>query len=267
MRIVIYNLCLASLIWVLQSNTLFAQQLTENYLGFNIGTSDMHLLDEHASPLIFKRFGITPSLKYYRKNKNSIQNMEASFYHNKLKTTQDNFVTQNYSARFRYSYSYGFDFIPAKQNLKLYLGGSIHTFFNKSEYDYTYFHIPNARAITSWYWSHSVDLSTQIEYVFANDGFILVGIYIPIISNVSRPQYSPSGDYNYTTNDWNIPLFGETVIFLKNTAFNVHLNYQKPITAKLNLQLSYEFYYAAYSEPCPINIYMNTLRLGLFYRI
>jgi len=244
---------------------LYAQKNRQNLLGIRMGISDFHLFDEHASPLFFSGIGIAPSIQYYRKNKNSIQAIEASFYRNKLKTTQDNFVTQNYSGRFRYSYSYGFNLIPAKQNLKLYLGGSIHSFFNRSDYDYKYFNIPNARAITSWYWSHSVDLLAQLEYVFASGNLISGGLYIPVISNVSRPEYSPSGDYNYTTNDWDIPILGETALFLKNTGFNAFINYQRPISAKFNLQLSYEFYYAAYIEPRDIKMYTNTLRVGLFY--
>jgi hypothetical protein len=236
-----------------------------NYLGISFGTSDMHLYDEHASPLIFKGIGIAPDIIYYHKNKHRRQYAEASFYHKNLKTSQDNFSDHNYNGRVRITFVYSILKNNANEKkLSAYLGSSIQSFFSRSDYFYQRNTGPS-RSITSWYWCHSVDLSALLEYQFDAQNYISSQLFIPLISNISRPAYSSSGDYNYTTNEWDINPFGETLFFPQNISFNAKINYQKPIGAKTSLQLSYEFFFASYYKPRDIKMYMNNLRIGLFY--
>ena len=116
-----------------------------------------------------------------------------------------------------------------------------------------------SRAITSWYWTHSLDLCAGMEYDTGPGGFISAQFYVPLISNVSRPTYSSSGDYNYTTNQREINM-GKTVGFPVNSSFDAIINYQKQITPKLRLQVGYEFYYADYNNPRTIRFYLNNIR-------
>ncbi|MHC1774924.1 MAG: hypothetical protein AB9834_05865 [Lentimicrobium sp.] len=241
------------------------QQEERNYIGVSFGGSFFHLKDEVASPMIFRKPGIAPQLQYFRRGEKSIHYAEASYYHQNLETDQDNFTVRNHSGRIRYAYMHSMLNAGAfNDQLKVYLGGSFHSFFNRSDYDYLRGN-STARAITTWYWSHSLDLSAQLDYLISNRQFITGQLFIPVVSNVSRPTYSPSGDYNYTTNQRNIKTFGETVFSPQNFSVNASLRYQRPIGTKVSLQLNYEFCFTRYNEPREIAMYMNNFRIGLFY--
>lgn len=241
------------------------QQNEKNYVGVSFGGSFFHIKDEVASPLIFRKPGIAPELQYFHRNEKSIHYGEVAFYHQNLMATQENFTIRNYCGRIRYSFVHSIlNTGDISKKLHLYLGGSINSFFNRSDYDY-YRGDNSARAITSWYWSHSFDLSAQLEYRISFRKFITGQIYFPMVSNVSRPTYSPSGDYNYTTNQRNIKMFGETLFLPQNFSLNAHIVYQQPIGTKVNLQLNYEFYFTHYDKPREVKLYMNNFRMGLFY--
>lgn len=254
------SLALAVLVW--NSCNVLAQS-AHNYLGICFGGSNLHLQDQHASPLIFRSNGIAPSLQFIHQSDVYIHFAEVSFAYNKLKALPDNFTTQHYAGRVRYALMT--NLFRSTERLHIYAGGSIQSFFNRSDYSYTYLTIPNVRAITSWYWSHSFDLASQVEYSFAPRKFISARLFIPLISNVSRPEYSPSGDYNYTTNSWDMKTFGKTVFLTDNLSFNAHIAYQTLLAEKFNLQLSYEFQYVKYTKPVELKMYSNAFRIGLFY--
>jgi len=93
--------------------------------------------------------------------------------------------------------------------------------------------------------------------------FLSIQLAIPLVSNVSRPQYSSSGDYNYDENDWKIHVFGKTEFIPRNISLDVVIMYQRPFIAGLNLLASYEFYAASYDSPGTVAMYMNSLRAGI----
>jgi hypothetical protein len=247
--------------------SLCGQKTVERSLAASFGFSNFHILDEVASPLIFSHTGITPSLYYNARRAKSLQFAEASFYYNNLKTTQDNFTVENYCGHFRYAYLFTpFHLKLSENDLNISFGGSFSSFFNRSDYDFwNYYYSTTNRAITSWYWSHSVDLGFNAEYYLTGGASFSLHCYVPLISNVSRPTYSSSGDYNYTTNTRTIGTTGETMILSKNITFNSLIAFNKPLTEKLSLLLGYEFYLAQYSEPDDIALYMNNFRIGMSY--
>jgi hypothetical protein len=242
----------------------FAQTDGGSYLGVSFGGSDFHIRDIHASELIFRGVGIAPALQYINKGKMSAQYAEASFYSDNLSTTNANFNTDNWRARARYSYLHTIAGLSG-DNVRIFLGGSLSSLFCASDYYFSLAGNFTGRAISSWYWSHSLDLSLMADYSPAYRESFSLFLFFPVVSNVSRPQYSSSGDYSYTENNWKIKAFGRTESFIKNFSVNSILLYQRPVLGDFNLQLSYGFFYSFYGTPQDINMYMNDFRAGFFY--
>jgi len=239
----------------------------QNFAGAGFGGSDFHILDEHASALIFSSIGVAPTVQFIHIGEQGISNLELSYYNNYLSTSQSNFNTESWRARIQYSYliEVASPEIIGKA-VNLYIGGSVGTFFSRG--DYYYYYKPdngNAFADVSWIWSHSINLSAGAYYNLSKREFISAQVDIPLLSNVSRPEYSASGDYNYSQNTWKIKMFGTTEFFPKNFSLYFRLNYQHPLIGNFNMLLGYDFYYSFYNKPSDIRMYMNNFRGGLFY--
>jgi len=222
-------------------------------------------LDEHASSLIFSGTGIAPSIQYSVRKQNSRQYAEGSFNQYRLNTDQDNFSVRDYSGRVLYAWLYT-PFHPKlwEHDMHISFGGSLTSFFNRSDYEIERYSNPNAaRAITSWYWSHSLDMGIQAEYLMNKGGYVTFHFYLPLVSNVSRPTYSSSGDYNYTENIREISPTGETMFFPHNLSLNTLIVYQKPLSERVLLHLGYELYLAQCIEPGEMEMYINNFRIGI----
>ncbi len=252
------------LLFLLMDNSSFAQKKS-NLIGLSFGSSTLHLSDEHASPIIFSGTGIAPTIQYSHKGDKNSHSIKGSFYYTNLYTSSDNFKTEIFSAGVRYSFLHStLNTKVFEKQFKISLGGSVTSFFLNSDY-FFYLQTFWARSIASWYWSHSADLAFQLDYYLTDRKFLYFEIYMPMVSNVSRPPYSSSGDYDYVKNDWVIKPFGHTVFFPENFSVSTQLVYQHPVMAKVNLRISYEFYYISYSKPEDIRMYMNNFRIGIFY--
>jgi hypothetical protein len=245
-------------------NAAFAQE-KNNLIGLSFGASNFHVTDDHTSPLIFSGTGIAPSVNWQHTGIRNSHYAEGSFYYDKLYTSSDNFITENFRGRFRYSFLHKTsDSLPVTNRVEFYFGGSVTSFYCKSDY-YFDMRTIRARSIASWYWSHSIDMALQLNYFFSERNYIGLQIFSPLISNVSRPPYSPSGNYDYVKNDWVVNTFGRMVLFPRNFSVNTNMVYQHPVSAKLNIRINWEFYYMKYSDPDYISMYMNNFRIGIFY--
>ena len=242
----------------------FAQTSSEFHLGGSFGGSDFHIRDIHASELISRGVGIAPELQFMYKGSTSVHYADASYYFDNLSATNPNFHTDNWRARARYSYMHSITGI-SNDNVRIFLGGSLSSFFCASDYYFSLAGNFTGRAISSWYWSHSLDLSLMADYSPAYRESFSAFLFFPVVSNISRPQYSSSGDYSYTRNNWKIKAFGKTRFFINNFSLNAILLYQRPLLGDFNLQLSYGFSYSFYGTPEDINMYMNDFRAGFFY--
>ena len=244
----------------------FAQSSGQNYIGASIGGSDFHISDDHASPLIFSGAGIAPMIQYFHLGDESRQLAEGSYYFDNLATSNQNFHADNWRGKVRCSYLYsiaGRD--SAESVVQLFLGGSLGSFFCKSDYDVNLANQFTLRSIVSWYWSHSLDAAALLEFQSADDEYISLLLSVPLVSNVSRPQYSSSGDYNYNENDWDIATFGKTVLFPNHLSANVLLMYRTVLSPDFSFQISYEFFYSYYKKPKAVGMYMNNIRVGSFF--
>jgi hypothetical protein len=217
--------------------------------------------------MIFSAWGIAPVLQYLHAGEESRHYFEASYYPSVLSTGPDNFRTYTWQGRGRYAYlrSIG-GFGDPDRPLRLFLGGSLNSFLSRS--DYYYFIKPlngYSSTINSWYWSNSLDAAFQLEYGFAPREFLSLQCFVPILSNVSRPQYSPSGDYSYTENLWKMKMFGRTEFFPKNISCDLLFAFQVPVFWRFNFQVSYEFYFTSYDLPREVKMYMNNARGGVFF--
>ena len=244
-----------------------AQETAWDYIGAGFGGSDFHIRDDHSSPMIFSAWGIAPEVQFIHAGERSRQYFEGSFSSAVLSTTAENFKTDNWRGRVRYAYLFSaWDFGGADRPLRFFAGGSLNSFLSRS--NYYYFIKPlngYSSSIDSWYWSHSLDAALQLEYGIGEREFVSVQCYIPLLSNVSRPQYSPSGDYSYTENVWKMKMFGRTELFPKNVSLDLLLAFQVPLIWRLNFQAGYEFFIASYDVPRELKMYMNNVRGGIFF--
>ena len=243
-------------------NISFGQQM--NMIGPGFGLSDFHIIDEHTSPLIFRGVGITPSLEYHHWALKSIYSLEGTFYYDNLKSNSGNFNTENFRAGGRFSYYHSMMSQTKSRRFMAFVGGSLTSFFCKSDY---YFYLQNfwARSICSWYWGHSVDLAVMTIFSISDKSSLWANVTIPVISNVSRPSFSPSGNYNYIKNDWTIRPFGKTEFVPENFIINTGLTYQHLLSRKISFRIKYEFYYLSCSHPESVYLYMNNFRALLLY--
>ena len=246
-------------------NSIQAQQ--SDLIGLSFGASNFHIVDEHTSPLIFKGTGIAPSIQYIHKGSRIDHMVDGSFYYDNLSTSASNFYTENFRGRFRYSLFYKPSFNEkAAKRFEFSVGVSVTSFYCKSDY-YFDLHSSRARSISSWYWSHSLDFTTMFNFNLSDRDFINFRVYIPVLSNISRPEYSSSGGYDYEKNEWIVETFGTTEFFPANFNVNAHIDYQHQISTHIRFQFGYEFYFATYNKPDQIGMYMNNFRLGMFYMI
>jgi hypothetical protein len=257
--------CLILLLQFLLLSNLSYSQGKNDLIGLSFGASNFHLIDEHTSPLIFRGTGIAPSVNWQHSGVRNSHYAEGSFYYDNLSSSSDNFSTENFRGRFRYSFLHKTsDSLPVYKHLDFSFGGSVTSFYSKSDY---YFDMQTiwARSIASWYWSHSLDLAVQLNYFFSERNYLGLQIFSPLISNVSRPPYSPSGNYDYERNEWIIKPFGRTVLFPQNFSVNTTMVYQLPVSSKLSIRFIWEFYYMKYTDPDDIGMYMNNFMAGIYY--
>lgn len=252
------------LLFLLLEHSSFAQKKND-LTGLSFGAGNFHITDEHSSPLIFRGTGIAPSITWQHTGVINSHYAEGSFFYDNLSSSSDNFSTQNFRGRFRYAFLHRTtDSLSVKRRFEFYYGISVTSFYCKSDY---YFDMRTfmARSIASWYWSHSLDLAFQLNWFFSDRNYLGLQVYSPLISNVSRPPFSSSGDYDYDENEWIIKPVGRTVLFPRNLSVNTNMFYQVPVSPKLNIRFNWEFYYMKYPDPDDIAMYMNNFRLGIFY--
>jgi hypothetical protein len=243
----------------------YGQAFKSNSIGIGFGASNFHIVDEHTSPLLFRGTGIAPCIQFLHKGAKNIHQVEGSYFYDNLSTSADNFNTENFRGKF--AYSVGHKVLSGaifKNRFEFFLGGSFTSFFCKSDY---YFDMQNiqARSISSWYWGHSLDLTIRTDYYLSTRDFFNIQLRLPVLSNVSRPTYSPRADYNIEENDWEIKTFGKTVFIPENFTVDISLTYQRQLSASIQLQLNYEFYYLNYDDPARVSMYMNNYRVGFCY--
>lgn len=248
-----------SLILIFHNPDISANDSIRNTISIRFGTSNLHLLDEHATFLIFRGTGIAPAIDYNRLSPEGQHYIRGVFYFDNLKSSSSNFKTEIKGGQFRYAYlknlQTGNDILSA--------GLSLSSLYLKTDY-YFYTQAAWLKAIESWYWSHTVDIAAIVYKEWARNK-LTFQVFIPVISNVSRPEYSSSGDYNYEKNDWDVKTFGKTVFLTKNKGINAQLDYSRILSRHIHLNVEYEFYFYQNKSNELIRFYMNNFRLGLTY--
>jgi hypothetical protein len=248
-------------------NQTFAQDYPANSIAVNIGLSNLHLLDEHATPVVFRGSAFAPSVEYNHNGRSGMNFLEVAFSAYKLSAESDNYRTDILTGHFRYS----FFLLPENKRssakaLVIAGGASVTSAFMKADY----WILPATswiKGIESWYGSHSFELAGYLSYGFGVKNQLGIKLYLPLVSNVSRPAYSSSGDYNYEENDWDVKAFGKTLFITENFLANIVLSYERHLKRNLTFTAGYDFRYAQCHEPDPINWYMNIFKLGLKYNL
>lgn len=242
-----------------------AQDSLKNSLGIGFGLSNLHILDVHASELLFRGTGIAPSIEYNRTQGKNSHILKGSFYCGKLSAFSDNYRMIRNAGQIQYSYLrtlFGRDF--SDNHFDVSAGVSFSSTFMKS--DYLYYRMTAwATVIKSWYGSYSAGIATQLAYDWRQSNKIKLIFNMPLVSNVSRPEYSASGDYNYEKNDWQIKAFGNTRMIPDNLVFNTRFSYEHCLSGRFIMKAEYEFYFAKCDDPDLVKFYMNNLRIGILY--
>lgn len=245
---------------IILPETIEAQEGNTNFLSLSFGASDFHIRDDHASPLFFRSIGIAPSIQYLHKTENEVHALECSYYYDYLSSDQPNFNTDNWRGSAKYTYARSVsEFSALGNSVNVYVGASVSSFLSLSQYR----HNGDNLAITSWYWHHSLNAELCITYTMQNNDFAALQVSIPVVGNIARPEYSPSKNYSYKENEYEIQGFGETVLFPVNMSVNVSLSYRVSLSETFSLLGSYEFFYAGYAKPKEVDMYMNNFRAGL----
>ena len=244
-----------------------AQDEGESSLGLSLGATGFHLLDEHAAYLIFRGTGITPSVLYSFTDGRDKHYADIMFTYSNLRTVSEVYKTPFLAGRLRYSclrqVAEGNLF---NHSLDLSAGLSVSSFFSKASYK---FQMPGlwANGIKTWYGSHSADVSIQAGYNTGENSRVELLCYLPVISNVSRPAYSSSGDYNYEKNDWQIRPFGNTMFLTGNFGFNALLSWVHNPRNKMAFTISYEFNYNHCTKPDRVTLFSNSLRACIMFNL
>jgi len=242
-----------------------AQESATNSVGLSFGACNYHLYDEHAAFLIFRGTGIVPAVSYERTKLKNTHSFEGAFSYDKLNTSADNYMTKMLAGNARYSYSRRlFDGILFQNECSMAAGISLSSYILKSDYKF-YMQYFWAGAIESWYLSYSADISARFRYSAGEKHLLEARFNLPVVGNVSRPAYSPSGDYNYEELDWDVNPFGETMSFPGHFALNIHVEYLYSLGKNFALKTAYEFYFARCKEPDLLRFYSNNLSMGVMY--
>jgi len=246
----------------IQNSSLKVNEKLKNSLGVSFGLSDFHVRDELVSPLSYRGTGITGCLEYIRQGKKNLHFVELTAYYDFLETTYSRYEAQNGRIGIRYSYLQQISNLNfLKNDLKTYFGGGIYSFLNIS--DYKEFISNIGILTTSWYLSHSAELSLLMDYSMGSSSTLFFQVYFPLVSNVSRPSYT---SYDVESHKVGIDkLFGEMEPFWKNFTVQLKAGYNYFFNNWLNVFAQYSFQYSSYYEPRNIGLYMNNFRAGLHF--
>lgn len=260
MKLAAHILKKVALLLIMQS-VLVAQDGNYHKFALSLGLSDMHLRDDHASPLYFRSQGFNSRLQYSYSGNNFQQFIELSYSYNHLKSNNSNFSTDNWCGKIKYAYLIPVnDFKLIGRPCRFFIGSSICTFLNIADYHYLN---EELLAIKSWYANHSINAEFYIMHTINENNIFSAEFTIPLIGNISRPDYSPSMYYNYKTNSYKVKLFGTTKFFPDNLFINTNLLYKKTISNRINLLINYDFFYTTYSRPKEFDLYSNSFLVGI----
>lgn len=257
-------LFLAALTLFVLANKKTSAQSSTNSIAAYIGFDNLHLADEHATPVIFRGTGIVPSIEFRHKGPKTFHLIEGSFISTDLSATSENYGTEILGGDLRYCFLVPFNRGWREKKTIISAGASVSSTFMKSDYRI----LPVSswiKGIESWYGNHSIELTAEISYYFTTRDHFRTGLFLPLISNISRPAYSPSGDYDYERNDWDVKMFGKTSIIKDNFHISVDMGWERTITKRLDIAACFEFRYAQCQEPDLIRWYSNSVRFGLSY--
>ena len=264
------TLLLVALTLVLLVSLARAQTGFSHEVGASLGGTLLGLRDRHSSPLIYSDFGIAPGIAYVHRGDHDRHLFEAAYYSDDMGTTIDNFHALNRGGRIRYTYArQAFEFQLFDAPLRVFLGGAVGSYLSHSDFMYLYAPLNvYGQGNESWYWSNSLDAVAMIELQPRERYWFRAALWLPLISSISRPTYSPSGNYNYVDQDWKYsppwPWKGGSLeFFLDNFAFDFHAAYACPFFWNFDFQLSYEFSYAGLKGTQETRMYQNTLRGGI----
>jgi hypothetical protein len=236
-----------------------------NYISISSGIDDFHEKDEKLSNLIFRGICFSAKASYLYELSDSRHLINAHFSKGAINSDLKlNDEVRQITASLDYTYLRKISrFHIMGKNADLFLGGCLKSYLfevlmttSVPYYDIQY--------EESWYWSHSINFSLSGEYKLNELDKLSFWLNSPLMSLVSRPDYSLSmRNYEVQKNFTGALAYGEMDFFWNNIVIDAEIKYNKEIASNVDLQATYEFSYTSTKISQMLRLYSNNLYLGV----
>lgn len=204
-------------------------------LGFGLGRG--YLKDQNYSPLSYSSSGVVFNAGYRRNINGNLLFLTSDIQFGELNT-----VVSEYNTSDHYDFNLELGYlnkIPVNvSDLKLWLGGQYHSYFDIVFYEGT-------KAIT-FYGLHSLDLSGCISWDISSKHELISTISLPVFGLLIRPPWTGWDKYIVEYEDNRIPIFFRGKWTSLNDFFAVNLNIQYHFTIGPGWDLMAEYLFRYY---------------------
>ncbi len=242
-----------------------AQETVENPIdnkSFDIliGFENGFLKDRNYSPLNYSTNGLALTFGYSKQLKNdNLLLFRTNFQFGEIKTKISDYNSADrYTTNLEFSYLINLPVdIP---NMKLHIGGQLHTYADLVFYDGT-------NAIT-YYVLHSFDFRGRLSKKINKRHTISSDFSMPVFGLLARPPHTGWDKYIVDHQDNPVPVFfrGDWTSLNDFFAFNWSLKYQYALSQKLDLTINYEFSYHQTKQLKTAIIPTNVLSIGTTFK-
>lgn len=213
------------------TDSIYKEKYFQIWVGIN------QIKENNLHPKVHKGIGYGLNYGFTKINKN-LSSFQTNFLYSKVKTVFEN-PPSSINLQFKLNYEYLFPLQKTKN----------HTFYSglATGLSYAISHYPNWDD-SHLYWANFIDLkfSNRLYYQFSNDDFFIVGLQLPILFLVSRPEV----DRQYKIDDLSFEglitnFHGNAQLgtWNKNRAIHFSLEYKPQSKAKLKTGFLYQFNY------------------------
>jgi len=259
-----------NLIWydaACQTDLKSESNLSKSCISADIGLTDFHIKDKYLSPLPFRGTFFTGTISFESKLLNTRHMVELFYSHGKPSPDNQVFnVNQNVG-----SISYSFLMNAGALNtgvspINIFLGGGISSFVMNSDL------VTNSKQglgyfiDQGWYWSHSLNLNAEGEYLFSDKNILSIQFQIPVFKVVTRPSnghWMSTKNQKVLNNFLNAAGGGKGEFLWKNFVLLYKIEYEQILNQRLGLKISYRFNYATSQTPFSMDMYMNNFLIGI----
>ena len=246
--------------------------LTEYYLGANLGLNDFHSRDEYLSPNNYSGLIFSADILFHAKVKNILHEAEIYFSTGNPATTAQSTEIKQKIGSISYSFLYNFDQEKIYRSpLDVYLGAGVSSFVMNTDYFLNSDYGLGQYTDQSWYWSHSINLLLAGVYSINEKNSLTMHLSIPLVSLISRPSnghWMDQKNLNIINNSFfNAAKGGNLEFFTDNFVIQGLIQFSQKVSDKLSFNGTYRFNFVSSNEPLAMRTYMNTFMAGIEFAL